>query len=127
MSTAPTFPGAGDAPAGAVAADDDTGQVVLTVTDTGAGIDPLAAPTLFEPFVQAGEAPTRRAAGLGLGLPIVRAIVELHGGTVEVASEGVGLGAVATVRLPRAAPPRQDMVTVAVKGVSSLEVPTNTV
>jgi PAS domain S-box-containing protein len=76
--------------------------VELAVADTGEGIAPAFLPHVFEPFRQADGAISRRTGGLGLGLSIVRSLVELHGGTVAVASEGVGLGAMFTVRLPMA-------------------------
>lgn len=126
LDNAAKFTAAGDATTVAVTPDTAAGEVVLTVADTGAGFEGGTAPALFEPFVQGGDVPTRRAAGLGLGLTIVRAIVALHAGTVDLTSDGPGLGAVATVRLPRATPP-QRIVTRPAKGVSSLDVPTNTV
>jgi signal transduction histidine kinase/CheY-like chemotaxis protein len=73
---------------------------VLRVRDTGAGIDPQFVPYVFEPFRQADAASTRAHGGLGIGLTIVRRITEMHGGTVEVSSEGPGLGATFTVTLP---------------------------
>jgi signal transduction histidine kinase/CheY-like chemotaxis protein len=72
----------------------------LRVRDTGAGIDPQFLPYVFEPFRQADAASTRAHGGLGLGLTIVRRLVEMHGGTVDVASDGLGLGATFTVKLP---------------------------
>jgi signal transduction histidine kinase len=84
------------------------GQVRLQVADTGRGISPEFLPRLFERFRQA-EGPTARShGGLGLGLAIVRHIVELHGGTVRAQSAGEGRGATFTVELPRldAAPVR---------------------
>ncbi len=72
----------------------------LRVRDTGAGIDPQFVPYVFEPFRQADAASTRTHGGLGIGLTIVRRITEMHGGTVEVASDGPGLGATFTVTLP---------------------------
>jgi PAS domain S-box-containing protein len=76
------------------------GDVRLTVRDTGIGIDPDFLPYVFERFMQAEPAATRRHGGLGLGLAIVRHLVELHGGTIAVASAGRGQGTTFTVMLP---------------------------
>ena len=72
----------------------------LRVRDTGAGIEPQFVPYVFEPFRQADAASTRTHGGLGIGLTIVRRLTEMHGGTVEAASDGPGLGAAFTVKLP---------------------------
>ena len=72
----------------------------LNIADTGQGISPEFLPHVFERFRQADGTPSRRHGGLGLGLAIVRQLVELHGGTVRAFSEGVGRGATFTVRLP---------------------------
>jgi PAS domain S-box-containing protein len=72
----------------------------ITVTDTGKGIDPNFLPYVFEYFRQENSSTTRKFGGLGLGLAIVRHLVELHGGTVQVQSEGENRGATFTVRLP---------------------------
>ncbi|MDM9383404.1 PAS domain S-box protein [Chlorogloeopsis sp. ULAP01] len=77
-----------------------TNYAQITVTDTGKGISPDFLPYVFERFRQADEATTRKFGGLGLGLAIVRHIVELHGGSIQVASLGEGLGATFTVTLP---------------------------
>ncbi|XXX82612.1 AAA family ATPase [Sorangium sp. So ce134] len=78
------------------------GQVWLTVRDTGIGIDRDLLPEVFELFVQGDRRLDRAQGGLGLGLTIVRSLVEGHGGTVTADSEGVGRGAEFTVRLPAA-------------------------
>jgi signal transduction histidine kinase/ActR/RegA family two-component response regulator len=75
-------------------------HVEITVADTGRGIRADFLPRIFERFSQADSGSTRTAGGLGLGLAIVRHLVELHGGTVDVASPGEGQGATFTVRLP---------------------------
>lgn len=73
---------------------------LLTVRDTGVGIDPAFLPKLFEPFVQADRSLDRSGGGLGLGLAIVKGIVELHGGTIHATSPGPGRGAEFSIRLP---------------------------
>jgi signal transduction histidine kinase len=72
----------------------------ITVTDTGTGISSDFLPFVFDCFKQADGSITRKHAGLGLGLAIARHLTELHGGTIEAASEGEGLGAAFKVRLP---------------------------
>ncbi|HET8539843.1 MAG TPA: ATP-binding protein [Anaeromyxobacter sp.] len=72
----------------------------LRVRDTGRGIDPELLPLVFEPFTQAKQSLARPEGGLGLGLSLVRGIVDLHGGSVEAHSAGRGLGAEVVVRLP---------------------------
>jgi two-component system CheB/CheR fusion protein len=76
------------------------GFAVLRVRDTGAGIDPAMIPRLFRPFSQADPALNRRFGGLGLGLALVKGLVETHGGTVAATSGGRGAGAEFVVRLP---------------------------
>lgn len=75
-------------------------QFAVVVTDTGVGIDPAFLPHVFDRFKQADSSTTRRSGGLGLGLALVRSIVELHGGTVVAASDGPGAGATFTLTLP---------------------------
>ncbi|MBW4468444.1 MAG: response regulator [Pegethrix bostrychoides GSE-TBD4-15B] len=72
----------------------------LTVTDNGKGIKPDFLPHVFDYFRQADGSTTRTFGGLGLGLAIVRHLVELHGGTIQVASAGEGQGASFTIQLP---------------------------
>jgi signal transduction histidine kinase len=75
-------------------------NAVIRVSDTGIGIRPDFLPYVFDRFRQAEGSITRTHGGLGLGLSIVRHLIELHGGTAEVESEGEGMGATFTVRLP---------------------------
>ena len=75
-------------------------HVEISVADTGIGIYPEFIPHLFERFRQGDASTTRNFGGLGLGLSIVKSLVELHGGTVAAESPGEGLGTTITVRLP---------------------------
>ncbi|HSL21439.1 MAG TPA: ATP-binding protein [Vicinamibacterales bacterium] len=84
----------------------DGRMAILEVADTGRGIPPAFLPHVFERFSQEESGTTRSSGGLGLGLAIVRHIVEAHGGTIEAASDGPDRGATFTVRLPRGAPGR---------------------
>jgi PAS domain S-box-containing protein len=77
------------------------GHVEIVVADSGTGIPAELLPRLFDLFVQGEQPIDRRAGGLGLGLAIVRNLVQLHGGTVHAASPGAGRGATFTVRLPQ--------------------------
>ena len=74
--------------------------MAITVADSGRGIEPEFLPHVFDRFRQADPSTTRTHGGLGLGLAIVRHLVELHGGTVEADSEGRDRGARFTIRLP---------------------------
>jgi signal transduction histidine kinase/ActR/RegA family two-component response regulator len=76
-------------------------QVIVSVSDTGIGIDPSFLPSVFDRFRQADSTTTRTHGGLGLGLAIVRHIIELHGGRIEACSEGEGRGAKFVVSLPQ--------------------------
>jgi PAS domain S-box-containing protein len=80
----------------------DGGDVVVRVADSGVGISPLYLPRLFGRFSQSDGSSTRFHGGLGLGLAIVRHLVEMHGGSVGAESPGAGQGATFTVRLPAA-------------------------
>jgi PAS domain S-box-containing protein len=78
----------------------DGSSALIVVRDTGQGIDPAFQPRLFERFSQMDSSKTRMHGGLGLGLSIVRHLVEAHGGTVDAESEGQGRGTTFRVRLP---------------------------
>ena len=81
----------------------DTGSSFeVAISDTGRGISPEFLPRLFDRFSQQDSGSTKNFAGLGIGLTIVRHLVTMHGGTINVSSEGVGRGACFTVRLPLA-------------------------
>lgn len=75
-------------------------RAVITVSDTGPGIDPELLPRLFNAFEQGGICTTRQFGGLGLGLAICKALVEMHSGTIAASSGGPGQGATFTVELP---------------------------
>jgi PAS domain S-box-containing protein len=85
----------------------DRGQVRLLVRDTGIGIEPALLPRVFDRFRQGDGSLTRAYGGLGIGLALVRHIVEGHGGVVAVASAGPGSGTTFTVHLPLAAAARE--------------------
>src|SRR5581483_6056149 len=78
----------------------DDGYARLAISDNGCGIDPEFLPYVFDRFRQADSSATRIHGGLGLGLSIVRHLVELHGGSVSAESEGLGRGATFIVKLP---------------------------
>ena len=79
-------------------------EVVCTVQDTGIGIYPPVLPQIFDLFSQASDGQAMRAGGIGVGLALVRQIVELHGGTVQAKSPGLGKGAEFSFRLPALEP-----------------------
>lgn len=82
---------------------DATPELVrIEVSDSGIGISPTFIPYVFEPFRQADASWTRKHSGLGLGLAIAKAIVDLHGGTIEARSDGPGQGATFSITLPTA-------------------------
>jgi PAS domain S-box-containing protein len=75
-------------------------DIVCRIQDTGIGIPPAMLPRLFELFTQAEEGESMREGGIGMGLALVRQLVELHGGTVQAKSAGLGKGAEFSFRLP---------------------------
>ena len=80
----------------------DAAQVEIVVRDNGRGIPATLLPHVFDIFVQGERTPGRREGGLGIGLTLVRSVVELHGGSVTAHSDGPGTGATFTVRWPKA-------------------------
>ena len=78
----------------------DRDQVVLSVRDNGIGIAPETLPHVFELFVQADHTTSKSQGGLGIGLTLAKNLTEMHGGTIEARSEGLGMGCEFTVRLP---------------------------
>ena len=83
-----------------IAAECHDGELRVAVTDTGIGLAPEMLPAIFEMFTQADSSLERTQAGLGVGLTLARRLIELHGGTLEASSRGLGLGSRFTVRLP---------------------------
>jgi len=78
----------------------DADQAIISVRDSGIGIAPEVLLHIFELFWQAKEAQQRAPGGLGIGLSLVKGLVELHGGTIEARSDGPGKGSEFIVRLP---------------------------
>jgi signal transduction histidine kinase len=83
-----------------LSAEREEGEAVVRICDTGVGIEPDVLPRVFDLFVQADPSSRRADAGLGIGLALVRSLVERHGGRVTAASAGPGHGSEFTVRLP---------------------------
>jgi len=81
------------------------GRIELSVRDTGLGIAPDMLPQIFELFVQAPQSRARQRGGLGLGLTLVKSLVEMHGGTVTAKSDGPGKGSTFTINLPERVEP----------------------
>jgi signal transduction histidine kinase len=102
VSNAIKFTPAGGRVTVAARRDEDSGVMILVVTDTGIGIAPRDLEGIMQPYVQAPNSRSREA-GTGLGLPITKQFVELLGGTIDVRSE-VGAGTVFTIRLPQRHP-----------------------
>jgi CheY-like chemotaxis protein/two-component sensor histidine kinase len=78
----------------------DDREAEIRIRDTGIGIDPAQLPYIFDMFVQADTSLERRVSGLGIGLTLVKKLVEMHGGSVRAFSEGLGRGAEFAIRLP---------------------------
>jgi len=99
-------------PGGAIRAcvGEEGGDAVLRVEDSGVGIAPEVLPRIFDLFTQDERPADPRPDGLGVGLALVRRLVELHGGRAEASSDGPGCGSVFVVRLPRIAAPRGETV-----------------
>jgi PAS domain S-box-containing protein len=91
----------------------DGGDALLRVDDNGYGISPELLPRVFDLFVQGERTLDRAQGGLGIGLTLVRRLVELHGGTVSAFSEGPGRGSAFTVRLPKVAMPQNSQPSLA--------------
>jgi signal transduction histidine kinase len=83
-----------------VSVEDAGAEVVLRVRDTGIGIAPEVLPFVFDPFVREGASGVQRRTGSGIGLLLVRTLVELHGGRAEASSAGRGRGSEFAVRIP---------------------------
>jgi CheY-like chemotaxis protein len=98
-------------------------EVVFSVRDYGIGIDPKHLPRLFEMFSQLTPALERSQGGLGLGLALVRGLVELHGGSVEARSAGAGQGSEFIVRLPVADAPVEEKSNVVDTGMADVGAP----
>jgi PAS domain S-box-containing protein len=87
----------------ALAMDCQDGQVTITVKDNGVGIAAEELPTLFELYKQAGQLDIRKSGGLGIGLALVRSLLDLHGGTITAHSDGAGRGSTFILSIPAAA------------------------
>ncbi len=83
----------------------DASEAVIAVRDSGTGLSPELLPYVFDLFTQGSRTLDRSQGGLGIGLTLVRRIVEMHGGSVAASSQGVGCGSTFSIRLPRAAAP----------------------
>lgn len=83
-----------------IQAGSDRFEACIRVKDNGMGISDEALPHVFEMFVQSGAGAPHREGGLGIGLAVVKHLVTLHDGTVEISSDGEGLGTEVVIRLP---------------------------
>ena len=91
-----------------LSAGQEDGEIVITIKDTGVGIPPDRLPEMFELFAQGDRTLARSEGGLGIGLTVVKRLVEAHGGQVTARSEGIGKGTEFLVRLPAAERPATD-------------------
>lgn len=113
LHNAAKFTGQGGGAYVSAAPEDAGGGVVIRVRDTGVGVSQEVLPRLFEPFTQADNTLDRTRGGLGLGLALVKGLVELHGGRVEANSKGLGTGAEFAIWLPLVQPPARPKPAVA--------------
>jgi len=99
-------------PGGAIhiSCDSDDKEVSVSIEDSGVGIGADLLPQVFDVFVQGASTLDRAQGGLGIGLALVRRLIELHGGGISAHSDGAGEGSIFTVRLPRIAPPAEPRV-----------------
>jgi PAS domain S-box-containing protein len=100
LQNAAKFTAAGGSTTVAVDVDTPAARAIIRVTDTGVGIEPAMLARLFQPFSQCESSLNRSKGGLGLGLVLVRGLVEMHGGDVSAHSRGMGTGTEFVVRLP---------------------------
>jgi signal transduction histidine kinase/CheY-like chemotaxis protein len=105
LHNAEKFTGAGGSITVKLWDEPDSRELVLTVRDTGIGMEPKLLAQIFEPFAQGDHGIERNPGGLGLGLPLVKGLIELHGGRVHASSDGAGHGFQITIRLPLVDPP----------------------
>ena len=96
-------------------------HVLVRVVDNGAGIEPALLAQLFEPFEPSEEPITRRHGGLGVGLSLVKQLIELQGGTIEATSPGLGLGASFSIRLPCAEASNESLPAVEMNGTGTAD------
>jgi len=97
----------------------DSGEAIVRLTDSGIGIDPAFLPSIFDMFVQIEPTNHRPRSGLGIGLALARRLVELHHGTLEACSGGIGKGATFVVRLPAIAAERSQTASPGLRPVAA--------